>query len=215
MYFCLSVCRMHHYDGNLCRAFSISLSVHPPPHHHTSRTTPPTTHRRRDGRLGGIAIFANSKGDITALGASGERLWQVHSGVLWARHHERHVEHAVSSLQAIPLRVRSPPVAVLVSGVSRAAVLSEHGHVLESIVLPEPPIAPLVVADFSGDGLVDVIVTTASGYFGLVQVRRPGGSPFGALVGTLIVVMVAIYLSQATSVARRGKKKYRSTDRTE
>lgn len=171
-------------------------------------------HSRRDGRLGGIAIFANSKGDITALSGTGERLWQTHSGAMWAGHHHTLVEHAVPSLQAVALRARGPPVAVLVTGASRAALLSEHGHLLDAIALPGPPLAPPVVVDFTGDGLNDVIVTTHEGYFGYVQVRRPGGSPFGALVGALVVVMVAVYLSQATSAGRRGKP-FRSTDRTE
>lgn len=169
---------------------------------------------RRDGRLGGIAVFANSKGDVTALSGTGERLWQAHSGATWAGHHHTHVEHAVPSLQAVALRARAAPVAVLVTGASRATLLSEHGHVLDTVTLPGAPLAPPVVVDFTGDGLHDIIVTTHEGYFGYVQVRKPGGSPFGALVGALVVVMVAIYLSQATSAGRRGKP-FRSTDRTE
>lgn len=151
---------------------------------------------------------------MTALSGSGERLWQTHSGATWAGHHHTLVEHTVASLQPVSLRARAAPVAVLVVGTSRAALLSEHGHLLDAVTLPGAPLAPPVVVDFTGDGLNDLIVMTHEGYFGYVQVRRPGGSPFGALVGALVVVMVAIYLSQATSGRQRGKP-FRSTDRTE
>lgn len=75
------------------------------------------------------------------------------------------------------------------------------------------PAVPLLVADFNGDGLSDIILVSALGFHGFAQVRHPGGSPFGALVGCLVVVMAAVYVSQHAS--RGGRRKGRSTDRTD
>lgn len=48
----------------------------------------------------------------------------------------------------------------------------------------------------------------------VIQVRRIGGVPFGALVAFVIVGMVAVYASQQSSAGSR-KRKGRSTDRTD
>jgi hypothetical protein len=65
-----------------------------------------------------------------------------------------------------------------------AVVVSEHGNTLAELELPEAPIQPLVVADFNGDGLNDIVLVTAQGVYGYVQVRRAcaprGGRPHTA-----------------------------------
>lgn len=50
-------------------------------------------------------------------------------------------------------------------------IVSEHGHVLAELELPAAPTQPLVVSDFNGDGLNDIIVVTNKGLYGYVQVR--------------------------------------------
>jgi hypothetical protein len=51
-------------------------------------------------------------------------------------------------------------------GEYHAVVLSEHGHELAILRLPSAPIQPVMVADYTGDGLNDIIVVTAEGVFG-------------------------------------------------
>ncbi len=60
---------------------------------------------------------------------------------------------------------------VLAAGERGAVVLSEHGHELAAVEFPLPPTQRLVVADFNGDGLNDLVEVTATGLFGWTQVR--------------------------------------------
>ncbi len=68
------------------------------------------------------------------------------------------------------LHVHGVPGSVLAAGEQGAVVLSEHGRVLASFDLPLRPSQRLVVADFNGDGLNDIIEVTAMGVFGWAQV---------------------------------------------
>ena len=68
----------------------------------------------------------------------------------------------------------------------RAVVVSEHGNVLAELELPEAPIQPLVVADFNGDGLNDLVAVTAQGVYGYVQVR----ARMQCIGGTCVVLCI-------------------------
>lgn len=57
-----------------------------------------------------------------------------------------------------------------------AVVVSEHGHVLAELELPSPPTQPLLLADFNGDGLNDIVLVTSNGLYGYVQVNGCGAS---------------------------------------
>ena len=81
-------------------------------------------------------------------------------------------------------------------------------------LLQAPPVLPIQMADFNGDGNNDLILTSRDGIYAWAQIRHPGGLPFAALGGCLIVVMAAIYLAQLSSKAEQsGPKGSRSTDR--
>ncbi|KAK9789953.1 hypothetical protein WJX73_002050 [Symbiochloris irregularis] len=166
----------------------------------------------------GMAVFLNSRGEVTAYHPLGHQAWQVATAASW---HALSMEgltggpaEQVPTLAAVALRLGQPPTAVLVAGGHSAVLLSEHGHELHSIVLPATPTAPLQVVDFNGDYANDVIVAVKGGLFGYVQVRHPGGVPFSMLVVCLIAAMVIVYISQRERPAHGGRpKKGRSTER--
>ena len=123
-------------------------------------------------------------------------------------------DHVVPTLMAMPLRHHAVPSAVLVAGSSDAVIVSEHGNALESLSLPFPPIQPLVVADFNGDGLNDIVVVTAQGIYGYSQVQHLGGLTLSALLLTLVIALGIVYYTQLTDGAAPGRatKKARSTE---
>lgn len=92
-------------------------------------------------------------------------------------------------------------------------LISEHGRELDSVELPEPPTQPLKVVDFNFDGYNDIIMVGRSGLYGWAQVRKPGALPFSALIGGLIVIMLAVFVTQHGFLQPAGKVKGRSTDR--
>lgn len=169
-------------------------------------------HRHRQGSHGDL-IFLTSRGEVTAytpgLHQKGAYMrWQVVTGASWVGAFYQaglSVDRVLPTLKVMSLRAHGLPQLILAAGENEAVILSPSGSQLNSILLPSPPTHALVVADFSGDSLNDLIVVTSSGVYGFVQVQQPGALLFSSLVGCLIVVMCAIFIVQHFSISE-GKK---------
>ena len=81
------------------------------------------------------------------------------------------------------------------------------------IAIQAAPSRPFLAADFTGDGLTDLIMTSKEGIFGYAQVRRPGGIPFSILLALLMIAMIAVYATHQTGAAKSSVA--RSTDRVD
>lgn len=118
----------------------------------------------------------------------------------------------VPTLKSFSLRSHHHDKEVIIAaGDQEAVVISPGGSILTSIELPAPPTHALLLEDFSGDGLTDIILVTSGGVYGFVQTRQPGALFFSALVGCLIVVMGVIFVSQHLNSINKGKPRA-STD---
>ncbi|KAG2490863.1 hypothetical protein HYH03_010781 [Edaphochlamys debaryana] len=180
-------------------------------------------HRRRQH---GMLIFLTNKGELTAVNAVGQHLWQEYMPVYWPPEDEN-PDHVVPTLAAMALYVHAVPTVVLAAGTDHAMIVSEHGHILSELELPAAPTQPLVVADFNGDGLNDIVLVTERGIYGYVQVQHlAGGMSLSALMLTLVIALGLVYLTQhydplgnmgsgsgdAGGAAGRRAAKLRSTD---
>lgn len=165
-------------------------------------------HRHRKGSHGDV-IFLNSRGEVTSfrLAMEGQRNhtepqepeWQVATEASWMNTPAPAgtvMVKTVPTLEALPLRSDGPPEVILVAGEAAAVVLTASGSRVVVVSLPEPPTAPLIFADFSGDGLNDLILFGADGIYGFVQTRRPGAVLFTSLLGFLIIVIAVIFITQ-------------------
>ncbi|MEW5319862.1 MAG: hypothetical protein WDW38_010982 [Sanguina aurantia] len=182
--------------------------------------------RSRAALTHGMLVFLSSKGEMTAVSSSGEPLWQLLFHIPWpASSPGGGPQSVVPTLAPLPLHTHAVPSAILAAGSSGAVVVSEHGHLLESIEFPFPPTQPLLVADCTGDGLNDIILVTARGVYGYQQVQHLGGLTMSTLLLTLIMCMVLVYFSQQGSQgfggygsesgsSKRGPR-LRSTDYTD
>ncbi|KXZ54830.1 hypothetical protein GPECTOR_4g901 [Gonium pectorale] len=147
-------------------------------------------------RQHGMLVFMTNKGEMTAVSAAGSHLWQEYLPVSWPPADEN-PSHIVPTLAAMPLYTHAVPTTVLAAGETHAVIVSEHGRVLSELELPAPPIQPLIVADFNGDGLNDIILVTGRGVYGYVQVPHlAGGMSLSALLLTLLVALGLVYLTQ-------------------
>lgn len=105
---------------------------------------------------------------------------------------------------------------ILAAGLRHGELISEHGHRLHSLDLPEPPREPLQIIDFNGDGLNDIILIGEKSIWGYAQVQHPGGVSFSVLLLGLIIAMGVVYMTQAGAPSRRpGQPMKRSTDRVD
>eukprot|EP00884_Botryococcus_braunii_P007301 jgi/Botrbrau1/16572/Bobra.0068s0003.2 len=160
----------------------------------------------------GLAVFLNSRGEVTAFNPYGDKAWQVPSTAGWALHAIN--VKATPTLKPMPLRTHAVPSVILVAGDTMAQVLSEHGHQLDSLILAGRPILPLQAVDFNGDTLTDVILVARNGVYGYGQIRHPTGVPFAALLACLIVAMGVVYFTQQTGT-KSSSKGSRATDRVD
>lgn len=104
--------------------------------------------------------------------------------------------YVVPTLKPFSLKAHDSQQMILVAGDQEALVISSSGTIMTTVELPAPPTHALVSADFSGDGLNDLILVTANGVYGFVQTRHPGALFFSTLVGCLIIVMGVIFVMQ-------------------
>ncbi|EFJ41247.1 hypothetical protein VOLCADRAFT_98769 [Volvox carteri f. nagariensis] len=147
-------------------------------------------------RQHGMLVFLTNKGEMTAVTGTGSHLWQEYLQVSWPPADEN-PRHVVPTLAAMALYTHAVPTTVLAAGTEHAVVVSEHGHILAELELPSPPTQPLVVADFNGDGLNDIILVTNRGIYGYVQVPHlAGGMSLSALLLTLVVALGLVYFTQ-------------------
>ena len=67
---------------------------------------------------------------------------------------------------------RTDPFVLAVGDQSLVAISGRDGSIAAHVQLPEAPVAPVIVAVFNGDGTNDILVVTASSYFGFVVSQR-------------------------------------------
>ena len=175
-------------------------------------------HKHRRGSHGDI-IFLTSRGEVTSyspglLGHDAIWRWQLSTGATWSNlpSPSGMMENiVVPTLKAFSLRAYDPKQVIIAGGDLEAVVISASGGLLASIELPAPPTHALVLEDFNGDGLTDIILVTSGGVYGFVQTRHPGALFFSTLVGCLIVVIGVIFVSLHLNSSNSGKPRA-STD---
>jgi hypothetical protein len=92
-------------------------------------------------------------------------------------------------------------------------VYNALGDEMDSVDLPEPPTAPLQPADFSGDGLTDIILVSQTKAYGFQLVRHLGaGAPYATMLAGLLIAVVVVYVTQQGPTV---KNRVRSTDRVD
>eukprot|EP00963_Diacronema_lutheri_P010041 scaffold950_cov360-Pavlova_lutheri.AAC.8 len=155
-------------------------------------------------------VFLNSRGDVTMYGPSGQRKWFRQAYVTWKESLDIGGKpEEVPTLRPMALRRGHLAETIVVAGSQSGSIMSRAGDKMASFNFPSPPVQPLEVLDFNADGLNDIILCTADGYYGFVQVRHSGGVPFGALIGMMIVAIVVIWMVQ---VSQEEDVKMRSTE---
>lgn len=154
--------------------------------------------------------FLNSRGDVTLYGPSGNKKWIRQAYVSWKETSrvDGHPEE-VPTLRPMAFRRGHVPENILVAGSQSGTIMSRKGDKIASFNFPSSPVQPLEVIDFNADGLNDIVLCTADGYYGFVQIRHTGGVPFGALIGMMIVAIAVIWMVQ---VSQEEDVKMRSTE---
>lgn len=134
--------------------------------------------------------------------------WQLTTGATWSNLPSPSglmEDNVVPTLKAFRLQAHDHHEVIIAGGDQEAVVISPGGSLLAAIELPGSPTHALVLQDFSGDGLTDIIVVTSGGVYGFVQTRQPGALFFSTLVGCMIVIMGVIFVSQYLNSGGKSK----------
>lgn len=158
-------------------------------------------------------VFLNSYGEVTCLTSHGHRKWSVQAGSGWAGlDAQSEVDVVAPTLRTLELRVNAHNFVILSAGAHSANILSPNGRKLETIEFPSSPNLDLQVMDFNNDGLNDLVLCTAEGYYGYTQMRHYSTVPFTGLLACLLVAMVSVYVSLHGFAGGRKAKVKRATE---
>ncbi|KAH7668536.1 Integrin alpha N-terminal domain-containing protein [Dioscorea alata] len=220
--FNVSICHHAHFSlfhhGDFARSFGRNTDAS------LLEVASPILIQRDDGhkhrkRSHGDVIFLTNRGEVTSYssnlhGHDAIWRWQLLTGATWSNLPSPSgmtEATVVPTLKAFSLGKFSKQEIIIAAGDQEAVVISPEGSQLATFDLPSPPTHTLVLEDFSGDGLTDVIVVSSSGTYGFVQVRHPGALFFSTLVGCLIVIIAVIFVSQHLKSINKSKPRA-STD---
>lgn len=107
------------------------------------------------------------------------------------------VQYFNSNTQLANEHAHPDDLMLLAVGESNLVLVStDDGRVRATINLPRPPVSAPVLGDFNNDGVADVIITTANGYYSFAIERRPnvGGALFAALVAILLIILGTVWV---------------------
>ncbi|KAJ0968495.1 hypothetical protein J5N97_025412 [Dioscorea zingiberensis] len=120
-------------------------------------------HRKRSH---GDVVFLTNRGEVTSYspslhGHDAIWRWQLLTGATWSNLPSPSgmmEAMVVPTLKAFSLGKYSKQEVIIAAGDQEAVVISPGGSILTTFDLPSPPTHTLILEDFSGDGLTDIIV---------------------------------------------------------
>ena len=99
---------------------------------------------------------------------------------------------------------RTDPFVLAVGDQSLVAISGRDGSIAAHVQLPEAPVAPVIVADFNGDGTNDILVVTASSYFGFVVSQRGSTTTIPLLMLLMVGLLGMLFVVREVTVQSGG-----------
>ena len=148
------------------------------------------------------SIFLASDGRVTSVQGDGSPNWHANTDALWrvVEGGQPASEMVLPSLTVYQPTDESVPLILAVGENALCVLTTAEGRLLNCVQLPHTPIAPPVLADFTGDGIADIIVQCETAYLGL---RVSVGT--GALLQKLLFAFLALAVSLVMAVKHGGE----------
>lgn len=97
---------------------------------------------------------------------------------------------------------RTDPYVIAVGERVMSAINTKNGRVVRHVKLPEPPIAPIIIADFNGDGVNDVIVVTRRHIYGFVGGAQVSTSTVTSLMVLMVALLVLLFVARELTFSK-------------
>ena len=88
------------------------------------------------------------------------------------------------------------PVVLAIGDTTITAINTHSGVIQATAILPAPAVAPVMIADFNGDGTNDLLVMTLTSYDGYLVYNRSGGSAIVGLMMLTLGLIACLYVTQ-------------------
>ena len=166
-------------------------------HKHAQGVTTPLLLPRDAAASGGKrtmdSIFLASDGRVTSIGADGSLNWLAATEAGWRTLSPSGTPANEELLPSVSLYVPADGTEPLIAALGEASIciLSAAGRLLACQKLPHAPIAPPVLADFSADGIADIIVPCSQAVLGL-RVATGAGSLLQKLLFCFLALAVGL-----------------------
>ncbi|KAJ1619888.1 hypothetical protein T492DRAFT_1082113 [Pavlovales sp. CCMP2436] len=163
-------------------------------------------------------VFFASTGRVSSVGPDGVLNWFRPTNAWFVAEHVvgPDLESVFPSLERLSAAPGMPEL-VLATGARSLVVLGPGGETHATVELPAAPVGSPIAADFTNDGVADIVVPMRTMLVGYRVVRRPGSLLLQLLFGTLVVVVLVLLLrfhagGAGAGAARNVRALKRSTD---
>lgn len=85
---------------------------------------------------------------------------------------------------------------------------TKNGKVTRSILLDEPPIGPVIVTDFNGDGVNDIIIVSRYAIYGLVGNSQSSSETVSAIMALLLALLGLLFVSRERNTNLGSENEY-------
>lgn len=100
---------------------------------------------------------------------------------------------------------KTDPFIIVVGERYMSLLSTRSGRVLQTMELKHPPVAPVIVKDFNGDGINDIIVVTKHGIYGFVVGTQTSSDTITALMILMLGLLAVLFIAREMSVADKSE----------
>ncbi|RNF02601.1 putative intergrin alpha chain protein [Trypanosoma conorhini] len=110
-------------------------------------------------------------------------------------------DDSVMSVSGSERYLHTDPFVIAVGERYMSILGTRSGRVLRTIELESPPVAPVIVRDFNGDGINDIIIVAKEGIYGFAVGTQTSSDTITALMLLMVALLAVLFVVREMSVA--------------
>lgn len=196
----------------------------------TSVAVPPIVVQLQRNRGFGVteverrAVFMMDSGLVTCIDLSRRRVaWRAFAHADFTLSDERHPHlspYAISQAMrdddpeyiggGVQRYDVTTPYVIAVGDNTMTVLHSQDGSVAQMVPIPGAPVGPVIVVDFNGDGVNDVLLVTTHGVYGFVGAVQVRSTSVAGLLAGMTGVLLFLFVTREFDLMEQVEKVYNS-----